>query len=101
MIDPTIVARKRRHGPLDDLSDREREVLVLLAEGRSNSAIGAKVFVSRKTVDSHISQIFHKLGMRKSPDQNRCVLAVLTFLGTQKYAGEDHGCARVYGSSSR
>ena len=84
MIDPTIVsrlvARKRRHGPLEELSEREQEVLALLAEGHSNSAIGAKLFVSRKTVDSHISQIFHKLGLRESPDQNRRVLAVLTFL---------------------
>ena len=67
VIDPTIVsrlvARKRERGPLDELTDREREVLALVAEGRSNGAIGAKLFLSRKTVESHISKIFAKLDL--------------------------------------
>ena len=58
----------------------EREVLALVAEGHSNGAIGQKLFLSRKTVDAHISQIFRKLGLRESPEQHRRVLAVLTFL---------------------
>jgi serine/threonine-protein kinase len=84
VIDPTIVsrlvARKRARGPLEVLTEREREVLALLAEGRSNGAIGKQLFLSRKTVDAHVSQIFSKLGLHESPEQNRRVLAVLTFL---------------------
>jgi serine/threonine-protein kinase len=84
VIDPTIVsrlvARKRAQGPLDVLTAREREVLALVAEGRSNGAIGEQLFLSRKTVDAHVSQIFTKLGLHESAEQNRRVLAVLTYL---------------------
>jgi DNA-binding NarL/FixJ family response regulator len=84
VIDPTIVsrlvARKRARGPLDVLTEREREVLALVAEGRSNGAIGEKLFLARKTVDSHISQIFLKLDLHESPEDHRRVLAVLAFL---------------------
>jgi serine/threonine-protein kinase len=84
VIDPTIVsrlvARKRARGPLDELTEREREVLALVAEGRSNGAIAERLFLSRKTVDAHISQIFLKLGLRESPADHRRVLAVLAFL---------------------
>jgi DNA-binding NarL/FixJ family response regulator len=84
VIDPTIVsrlvARKRARGPLDVLTNREREVLALVAEGRSNGAIAETLFLARKTVDAHISQIFLKLDLRESPKDHRRVLAVLTFL---------------------
>jgi len=84
VIDPTIVsrlvARKRARGPLDELTEREREALALVAEGHSNGAIGQKLFISRKTVDAHISQIFLKLDLRESPEHHRRVLAVLAFL---------------------
>jgi DNA-binding NarL/FixJ family response regulator len=62
------------------LTEREQEVLALVAEGRSNGAIAEHLFLSKKTVDSHISQIFMKLGLRESPEDHRRVLAVLTFL---------------------
>ena len=84
VIDPTIVshlvARKRARGPLDELTDRERDVLALIAEGHSNAAIGEKLFLSRKTIETYISQIFLKLGLHDSPDDHRRVLAVLAFL---------------------
>jgi DNA-binding NarL/FixJ family response regulator len=84
VIDPTIVsrlvARKRERGPLDELTEREREVLALVAEGRSNTAIGEQLFLSRKTIETYVSQIFVKLGLHESPGDHRRVLAVLAFL---------------------
>jgi DNA-binding NarL/FixJ family response regulator len=84
VVDPTIVARlvarKRERGPLAELTDREGEVLALVAEGHSNGAIGERLFLSRKTVESHISKIFSKLDIGESPERHRRVLAVLAFL---------------------
>jgi DNA-binding NarL/FixJ family response regulator len=84
VIDPTIVARlmarRRDTTPLDQLTDRERDVLVLMAEGHSNQGICDRLFLSPKTVEAHISQIFLKLGLRDAPGYHRRVLAVLTFL---------------------
>jgi DNA-binding NarL/FixJ family response regulator len=84
VIDPTIVARlmarRRDSGPLTQLTDREREVLALMAEGHSNQGICDKLFLSPKTVEAHVSQIFSKLGLRGVAGYHRRVLAVLTFL---------------------
>lgn len=84
VIDPavirTLVHRPRRDNPLDRLTEREREVLALMAEGRSNRGIGERLFLSPKTVENHVGAVLSKLGLRDSPDENRRVLAVLTFL---------------------
>jgi DNA-binding NarL/FixJ family response regulator len=84
VIDPLVVARlvgrRREHDALDDLSDREREVLALIAEGRSNQAIGDRLFVSPKTVETHIRSIFSKLGLDDLAGDNRRVLSVLAHL---------------------
>jgi DNA-binding NarL/FixJ family response regulator len=84
VIDPTIVSRlvgrQRRENPLSKLTDREREVLGLVAEGMSNRAIAARLFVTERTVEAHITQIFMKLGLPESADDHRRVLAVLAFL---------------------
>ena len=83
VIDPTIVSRlvaRRREGPLQELTDREREVLALMAEGHSNTGIGERLFLSARTVETHIRQIFLKLGLRDTPAYHRRVVAVLTFL---------------------
>lgn len=84
VLDPTIVARlMRRDGagsPLSQLSVREREVLNLMAEGRSNAAIAGALWISAKTVEATIAQIFRKLDLPLSPDINRRVLAVLTLV---------------------
>lgn len=66
--------------PLDLLSPRELEVLALMAEGRSNRAVGEQLGVELKTVETHVSRIFTKLGLNADHDENRRVLAVLTFL---------------------
>jgi DNA-binding NarL/FixJ family response regulator len=84
VIDPTIVSRlvgrRRRQDPLAGLSEREREVLGLIAEGMSNRAIAARLSVTERTVEAHTTQIFHKLRLPESADQHRRVLAVLAFL---------------------
>jgi DNA-binding NarL/FixJ family response regulator len=83
VIDPTIVARlvaRRRAGPLEELTEREREVLALMAEGHSNEAIGERLFLSPRTVETHIRQIFVKLDLRETSAYHRRVVAVLTFL---------------------
>jgi DNA-binding NarL/FixJ family response regulator len=84
VVDPTIVARlmgrRRREDPLEELTPREGEVLTLVAEGRSNKAIAAELFITERTVEAHVKQIFLKLGLTDSPEHHRRVLAVLTFL---------------------
>jgi DNA-binding NarL/FixJ family response regulator len=74
------VGRRRREDPLSRLTKREREVLGLVAEGMSNRAIAARLFVTERTVEAHSTQIFQKLGLPESVDQHRRVLAVLAFL---------------------
>jgi DNA-binding NarL/FixJ family response regulator len=74
------MARRRDSGPLNRLTDREREVLSLMAEGHSNQGVCDRLFLSPKTVEAHVSQIFLKLGLRDALGYHRRVLAVLTFL---------------------
>lgn len=87
VIDPTIVSRvisrRRRGGGLSDLSAREAEVLALLAEGLSNRAIGERLVINDRTVETHIAQIFSKLQIPNLPGIHRRVLAVLTLLRTE------------------
>ena len=84
VIDPEVVAqlvgRRRARVPLDDLTEREREVLALMAEGRSNQAICDRLFLAPKTVEAHIANIFSKLELLPAPDDHRRVLAVLALL---------------------
>ena len=85
VLDPEVVSQlltgQRSDGPLDRLSTREREVLSLMAEGRSNAAIAEAMFVSEKAVSKHSNSIFTKLDLPVSADDNRRVLAVLAYLG--------------------
>ncbi|HEU0169989.1 MAG TPA: response regulator transcription factor [Acidimicrobiales bacterium] len=84
VVDPTIVSRlfrrRRDDDPLATLSRREHDVLELVAEGLSNKAIADRLHVAARTVESHVTQIFLKLGVDTSPDSHRRVLAVLSFL---------------------
>lgn len=84
VIDPEVVAqlvrRQRTKLPIDDLTEREREVLALMAEGRSNQAICDRLFLAPKTVEAHIANIYSKLELLPAPDDHRRVLAVLAHL---------------------
>jgi DNA-binding NarL/FixJ family response regulator len=84
VVDPSVVAqlvgRKRVRNPLDDLTEREREVLAVMAEGRSNQAICQRLYLSPKTVEAYVRSVFTKLGLYAAADDNRRVLAVLAFL---------------------
>jgi DNA-binding NarL/FixJ family response regulator len=83
-LDPEVVAlllgRRRREDPLAELTPREREVLALMAEGRSNQAIAERLVVTERAVEKHVTGIFDKLGLAPAPEDHRRVLAVLTFL---------------------
>ena len=84
VVDPEVVdallKRRRAESPLDALTEREREVLALMAEGRSNQAIGDAIHLSPKTIETHVHAIFTKLGLEPTPDDHRRVLAVVTYL---------------------
>ncbi len=84
VIDPEVVARllgrPRRHSPLDELTPREREILALMAEGRSNQGIADRLVLELKTIEGHVGQVFGKLGLEPTAEDHRRVLAVLTFL---------------------
>jgi serine/threonine-protein kinase len=84
VIDPEIISqllrRGREHNPLGTLTEREREILALMAQGHSNDSICGQLVISRRTVESHVSSVFAKLGITESPDNSRRVLAVLTYL---------------------
>jgi serine/threonine-protein kinase len=84
VIDPDVVARLVGRSPEADrlarLTEREREVLALMAEGRSNQAISERLFLSERTVETHVAAIFAKLDLLPAPDDHRRVLAVLQFL---------------------
>jgi DNA-binding NarL/FixJ family response regulator len=83
-FDPEVVKSLvggHRRSALDDLNEREREVLSLIAEGRSNKAIGRQLYLSARAVERHVQAIFRKLGLPDSEDDNRRVLAVLALLG--------------------
>ena len=75
-----LLARRRRVNPLEELTSREREILALMAEGRSNQGICRTLWLSPKTVETHIRGAFAKLGIREAPEDNRRVLAVLAYL---------------------
>ena len=79
-LDPTVVAKLLDRRELGQLTPREREVLAQMAQGRSNAAIGAALFITEKAVAKHTNNIFAKLGLQSSDDDNRRVLAVLKYL---------------------
>jgi len=83
-LDPEVVSsllgRTRRADPLSELTGREREVLDLMAEGRSNKAIGERLVITDRAVEKHVTSIFGKLGLEPTAEDHRRVLAVLTFI---------------------
>jgi DNA-binding NarL/FixJ family response regulator len=83
-LDPEVVqrmvGRRREHSPLDELTPRERQVLALMAEGRSNAGIAEELIVTVAAVERHVTGIFAKLGLQQAPEDHRRVLAVLEYL---------------------
>jgi len=83
-IDPEVVAaligQARARSPIEELTEREREILGLMAEGRSNQAISERLYLSPKTVEAHVAHIFSKLGLLPTADDHRRVLAVVMYL---------------------
>jgi DNA-binding NarL/FixJ family response regulator len=92
VLDPTVVealvAAKDRmaHSPLAQLTDREREVLSLMAQGMNNASIAKTLFLTDRAVEKHINSMFHKLGLTEEPDVHRRVMAVLAFLRETDHA---------------
>ena len=86
-LDPEVVVqilgRRRRDDRLAGLTERDHEVLALIAEGRSNQAIAQRLVVTERAVEKHVTSIFDKLGLMRAPEDHRRVLAVLTFLRSQ------------------
>lgn len=87
VLDPSVVSQlvgRRRPGndPIDDLTERERGVLALMAEGRSNRAIAERLFITERTVEKHVKSIMMKLKISATQDDHRRVLAVLAYLGS-------------------
>jgi DNA-binding NarL/FixJ family response regulator len=86
-LDPEVVShmlgRRRREDPLSELTPREREVLGLMAEGRSNHAIAEQLVITERAVEKHVTNIFGKLGFASAPDDHRRVLAVLTYIRSE------------------
>jgi DNA-binding NarL/FixJ family response regulator len=84
VIDPEVVAellgRRRHRDPVGELTGRERQILALMAEGRSNQAICERLYLSSRTVETHVAHIFTKLALPPSTDDHRRVLAVLAYL---------------------
>jgi DNA-binding NarL/FixJ family response regulator len=87
VVDPGLVEElvraRRARDPLEGLTTRERDVLALMAEGRSNSGIGRHLFLAEGTVEKHVRSIFQKLRLPDAPDDHRRVLAVIAFLGSK------------------
>jgi DNA-binding NarL/FixJ family response regulator len=87
-LDPEVVATllgpNRDHDPLTLLTPREREVLALMAEGRNNAGIARRLFLTDRTVETHIASIMNKLGLQETGEEHRRVLAVLTWLGVRR-----------------
>jgi DNA-binding NarL/FixJ family response regulator len=85
-LDPEVVSRlvgrRKGTGPLDDLTPREREVLELIAQGRSNHAIASQLFITERAVEKHVTSIFGKLNLAATAEDHRRVLAVLAYLNS-------------------
>ena len=83
-LDPQVIqrmlGRRRSTSPLDELTPRERDVMALMAEGRSNAGIAAELTVTVAAIERHVTRIFDKLGLRQAPEDHRRVLAVLEYL---------------------